>query len=257
MWHFEEQGEGRPLILLHGIGMSSTAWKPVMPLLAESRRVIAFDTAGFGKTPPLRNGITPTMPHLVNALRDNLHQLGITEPVDMAGNSMGGYMALEAAKCGLARTVVALSPAGLWQHSTAPHIKHVFGSMRFCARHFPAMTRRAMASPLIREVALAVPLGSGARRLSPDDALRAAQEFANATGFDETFAHTSAFRGGQHIDIPLTVAFGTRDWLITRSAQRRDELPAHTRWLNPRGWGHVPMWQDPAGVTHVILDGIR
>jgi hypothetical protein len=35
----------------------------------------------------------------------------------------------------------------------------------------------------------------------------------------------------------------------------REELPAHTRWLTPRGWGHLPMWDDPAGVAGVILEG--
>lgn len=43
MWHCEERGQGRPLVLLHGIGMSSFAWSPVMGQLASQRRVLAFD----------------------------------------------------------------------------------------------------------------------------------------------------------------------------------------------------------------------
>lgn len=255
MWHFEEQGEGRPLILLHGIGMSNAVWKPVMPQLAKTRRVIAFDAAGFGKTPPLRSGIVATVDNLVSALQENLQHLGISEPVDIAGNSLGGYMSLEAAKRGIARSVVAISPAGLWKEAPTSHTKYVFGCIRFCTRNFPVMTRWAMASPLIREMAFAVPIGTGSRHIPYEEALRTAQEFANAPDFDNTFANTNAFRGGKHIRIPLTVAFGTRDWVITAKGQCRDQLPDDTRWLNPAGWGHVPMWQDPKGVAKLIIDG--
>ena len=50
-WHYCDTGTGRPLVLLHGIGMSHAAWNPVTPYLRETRRVIAFDVAGFGLHP--------------------------------------------------------------------------------------------------------------------------------------------------------------------------------------------------------------
>ena len=46
-------------LLLHGIGMSHAAWSAVTPYLCATRRVIAFDTAGFGLTPPLPSGTDP------------------------------------------------------------------------------------------------------------------------------------------------------------------------------------------------------
>ena len=45
-------GEGPPLVLLHGIGMSKEVWRPVVPLLAREREVIAVDMPGFGASPP-------------------------------------------------------------------------------------------------------------------------------------------------------------------------------------------------------------
>src|SRR3989338_3554051 len=119
MWHCEERGQGRPLVLLHGIGMSSFAWSPVLDQLAKHRRVLAFDTAGFGKTPVLPAGVKPTVPNLVRALLDTLDAMGIHEPVDVVGNSLGGWMALEVARQGRARSVVAISPAGLWKDHPA------------------------------------------------------------------------------------------------------------------------------------------
>ena len=254
MWHFEEQGQGRPLVLLHGIGMSSFAWSPVMTRLAAQRRVIAFDTAGFGKTPPLPAGTPPTVPHLVQALCQTLDSLGLHEPVDVAGNSMGGWMALDMALQGRARSVVAISPAGLWKEQSSALVRGLFNVMRTSTRWSPGLVRLALKSGLMRELFMAMPISWGSRCMSPQDAYRAAVEFANAPGFDATIEHAGAFQGGQGITCPLTVAFGRRDWLLTAKAQHRDQLPQHTRWVAPDTWGHVPMWVDPEGVARLILE---
>lgn len=241
-------------MLLHGIGMSSFAWSPVMDLLAKDRRVLAFDTAGFGKTPALRDP-SPTMPKLVGAFLENLDALGIHEPVDIAGNSLGGWMALEMARQGRARSVVAISPAGLWRGHPAAWIKPFFNFMRASTRISPAGLKLALKSGILREVFLSVPLSFGSHRMPADDAFRTAMEFAHAPGFDAMLAGVGAFEGGQSIACPLTVAFGQRDWLLTASAQHRDQLPSRTRWVQPPTWGHVPMWVDPQGVARLILDG--
>lgn len=255
MWHFEEKGQGRPLVLLHGIGMSSFAWSPVMDLLAKERRVLAFDTAGFGKTPMLADGVLPSVPNLVRALIDTLDAMGIHGPVDVAGNSLGGWMALELARQGRGRSVVAISPAGLWKDHPAGWVKHFFGFMRASTRLSPGGVKQAMKLGVLRDLLLSIPLSFGSRRMSAPDAFRCAIDFAFAPGFDATLANAGAFTGGQSIACPLTVAFGTRDWLLTPSAQRRDQLPSGARWVRPAKWGHVPMWVDPQGVARLILDG--
>jgi pimeloyl-ACP methyl ester carboxylesterase len=91
-WHYTATGSGPPLILLHGIGMSHAAWSAVTPYLCATRHVIAFDTAGFGLTPPLSKGTDPTVANLVDGLERSIHELGIGVPVDVAGNSLGGAM---------------------------------------------------------------------------------------------------------------------------------------------------------------------
>ena len=80
------------------------------PYLRSTRRVIAFDIAGFGLTPPLPKGVAPSIPNLVDDLERSIHEIGIKFPVDIAGNSLGGSMALEAARRGMAGSVVAISP---------------------------------------------------------------------------------------------------------------------------------------------------
>lgn len=254
MWSYSEAGSGRPLILLHPIGMSRAAWNAVVPLLSGERRVIAFDTAGFGETPPLPDGVTPTVPNLVSALAQSLTELGITTPVDMAGNSLGGFMALEAAKRGFARSVVAISPAGLWKEHASFYVKYVFKGLRFGAQIFPSLARAALKNPYLREAILAVPVSLGSRHMPAADAIRAMEDFANGPAFEATFSNTESFSGGQTISVPVTIAFGVRDWILPRSSQLREELPSHARWVRPTGWGHVPMWVDPVGVSRLILE---
>lgn len=84
---------------------------------------------------------------------------------------------------------------------------------------------------------------------------RAAWRAARATAFEETFEHTRPPFSGHRIAVPITVAFGDRDWILTKRSRCRNALPAHTKWIDTRGWGHVPMWIDPAGVAQLILEG--
>jgi pimeloyl-ACP methyl ester carboxylesterase len=255
VWRYSESGSGRPLILLHGIGMSHAAWNAVTPYLRPARRVIAFDIAGFGSTPPLPGGMLPTIANLVDGLDRSIHQLGIEFPTDIAGNSLGGAMALEAARRGIARSVVAISPIGLWKRHPAPHVKYVFGGLRFAAKHFPGLMEATVQVSLLRELALAVPLSVGSRRMPACDAMRAVDDLAGARAFEKTFDSTRSSFLGRDIAVPVTVAFGDRDWILPRGSQRRGGLPTHTRWVKKRGWGHVPMWIDPVGVSQLILGG--
>lgn len=253
-WHHTDEGRGRPLVLLHGIGMSSRAWLPVIANLSAQRRVLAFDVAGFGRSPMLPAHRPPTAINLALALKDELSRMGITEPVDIVGNSMGGWMALEAARLGMARSVVAISPAGLWVRPPM-HAKPLFLTMRRVTRAAPRLVKAMLSVPWLRELIMALPVSTGARHMPADEAFAAALDFANAPGFNATFHQATCFEGGQGIDVPVTVAFGTHDWLLPRQARLRAELPKHVRWVEPQGWGHVPMWKDPQGVVQLILTG--
>jgi pimeloyl-ACP methyl ester carboxylesterase len=235
--------------------MSHAAWNVITPHLCSTRQVIAFDIAGFGLTPALPKGTPATIANLVEGLARSILEMGIEFPVDMAGNSLGGSMALEAARRGMARSVVAISPAGLWKEHGAPHVKYVFGGLRFMARNFPGFMKLTARRPLLRELALAVPVSLGSRHMPTTDALRAVDDLAAATAFEETFDNTRAPFSGAGISVPVTVAFGDRDWILTKGSQQWNELPAHTMWVRKPGWGHVPMWVDPAGVSQLVLDG--
>ena len=255
MWHYADAGSGPPLILLHGIGMSHAVWNPVTPYLSATRRVIAFDIAGFGRTPPLPAGTPPRISNLVEALERSIREIGIELPVDIAGSSLGGLIALEAARRGIARSVVAISPPCLWEKHGAIHVQYLFASLRFIARNAPALLKATMRIPLLRELALAVPISTGCRHMPVSDALRVVANLAGAAAFEETFRQTRSSFRATGITVPVTVAFGNRDWILPKRSRCRANLSTNTRWIEKKGWGHVPMWIDPAGVSDLILDG--
>ncbi|MEP7310626.1 MAG: hypothetical protein ABJA98_34420 [Acidobacteriota bacterium] len=89
------------------------------------------------------------------------------------------------------------------------------------------------------------------------DALREVDDLARSSAFEATFDHTRSPFAGGGLAVPVTVAFGDRDWILPKGSQCRHELPAHTKWVKRRGWGHVPMWVDPVGVAQLILEGTR
>ena len=227
----------------------------MVPFLCSTRHVIAFDTAGFGVTPPLPAGTPPTVSNLVEALEQSIRQIGIELPVDIAGNSLGGCMALEAAKRGMARSVVAISPSCLWKEHPPHHVKYVFWALRHMTTRFPNFLKATMQIPMLRELGLAVPLSVGSGRMPVIAAQRVIDDLRASTAFEATFENTGAAFFGDGISTPVTVAFGNRDWILTKSARQQNGLPTHTKWVEKRGWGHVPMWVDPVGVAQLILEG--
>ena len=93
--NYHDQGDGHPVLLLHGSGPGVTAWanwRLVIPALAERFRVIAPELVGFGYTERPAD-VDYTMDVWVRHAVDLLDALGI-EKTHLVGNSYGGALAL-------------------------------------------------------------------------------------------------------------------------------------------------------------------
>ena len=95
-------GSGSPLVLLHGLTASWRIWRPVLPSLLDHHEVIAPTLAGHRGALPLPDHCPVTVPELANALERQLDELGI-ESAHIAGNSLGGWLALESSAAAAAR----------------------------------------------------------------------------------------------------------------------------------------------------------
>ena len=87
-----EAGDGPPLVLVHGSGMSASTWAPLMPWLG-THRLIAFDLPGFGLSDAFDYSGRPLRAHAVAQLTSLLDALGL-ERAPIVGTSLGGMWAL-------------------------------------------------------------------------------------------------------------------------------------------------------------------
>jgi pimeloyl-ACP methyl ester carboxylesterase len=247
---FDRSGAGEPLLLLHGTGSSRAVWSPVVPLLAREREVITLDLPGHGDSPVVA-GIDPTPIGYAQLVGATLDRLGLKQ-VDVAGNSVGGWTALELAKLGRARSVVAIGPAGLWP-TRSP--RSASATLWFL-HHAPPPPPLLLRSQLGRRLLLRKIYGRP-ERVPAEEALAAARVMRSTRGFNEHLRQTirTRFTGGGDIEVPVTIAYGERERLLPRRARRGEELPQHARWVTLPACGHVPVWDDPELVVKTILDG--
>jgi pimeloyl-ACP methyl ester carboxylesterase len=251
---YDRTGQGEPLVLLHGQGFSRRSFDPVVPALGARRDVIAVDLPGHGQSPRQAKGAGNAPRDLAVAVAELLDELGIPT-AHVAGNSSGGWVALELGKMGRARTVTALAPAGLWRRTAPWHIRWGMRQARLNARIVRRLLPNAPRTRLGRAFA-ASQVSGHPFRVPYGPAHDTVHAMAGAPGFRETLRalEKERFTGGDAISVPVTVAFGTRDRvLLPWVARHRDELPAQTRWVRLRGCGHVPMVDDPAATADLLL----
>ncbi|MGW0194685.1 alpha/beta fold hydrolase [Nonomuraea sp. NPDC003201] len=250
---FERRGTGAPLILIHGIGHHWQAWLPVLDRLAAARTVIALDLPGFGRSPGLPEGVTYTAESLADAVESFCAVLGVREP-HVAGNSLGGYIALELASRGVVRTATALSPAGFWSRPELLYCQSVLRALRASARSIPARhTAKVAENPLLRAVSTGILVAHPAR-LSATAHVAAMQALAWASGFDETLESFAGLMPPAPPKSPITIAWGEHDRLLLRRQAVRAARWSGQRVKLLKGCGHVPMSDDPDLVARVILE---
>jgi pimeloyl-ACP methyl ester carboxylesterase len=244
-------GEARePLLLIHGLGASASVWDPVVPLLEREREVIALEMPGFGRAPALPPEVEPTATALAAALRDQLAARGIERP-DIAGNSLGAWVALELGRMGAARSVTCLSPAGLWRKPLGMRS----GRMRRWAQRLRPLVSAALWLPPLRRHALATSVAHP-ERLPTAAGRELVLSWIDSEGYDGA---NKAMREhlfdptGYPADVPVTIAWAEHDRLV--GPPRPERRPTGTHFLVMPGVGHVPTWDDPELVARTILDG--
>ncbi|MDX2618788.1 alpha/beta fold hydrolase [Streptomyces sp. NPDC001110] len=255
---YERTGAGAPLVLLHGIGHHRQAWDPVLRILAAERDVIAVDLPGFGASPALPHGLAHDLRTMVPVLGSFFEALGVVRP-HVAGNSLGGLLALELGREGLARSVTALSPAGFWTPSERRYAFGVLRAMRGAAlaMPMPLIERLSRSSP--GRAALTSTIYARPGRRSPAAVVSETVALREATGFRQTLEAGSGVTFADDVPgVPVSIAWGSKDRLLPRrQGVRAGRAIPRARLVRLPGCGHVPMNDDPAAVARVVLDTSR
>ena len=87
--YYEVEGEGHPLVLIHGYSLDTRMWDDQMPAFTEQYQVIRYDRRGFGKSGTAQTGSTDA-----EDLYALLRHLGI-KSCTVLGMSQGGKAALD------------------------------------------------------------------------------------------------------------------------------------------------------------------
>ncbi|MEV4434995.1 alpha/beta hydrolase [Streptomyces sp. NPDC049555] len=255
---YERLGDGEPLVLLHGIGHHLQVWDPVMGILAAERDVIAVDLPGFGRSAAVPEGIPHDLRGVTRMLRALFEALGLERP-HVAGNSLGGLIALRLGQEKLVRSVTALSPGGFWTPAERHYAFAVLRGLRLGALRLPEPAVARLARTGVGRAALTSAIYARPGRRSPDAVLAETRALREATAFDAVLeAGRSFVFTGDVPGMPVTIAWGTADRvLLRRQGVRAKRIIPGARLVRLPGCGHVPMSDDPALVARVVLDGSR
>src|SRR6185437_1103577 len=255
-------GSGEPLLLLHGFLGAWHHWRPLLGELVARYEVVAPTLAGHDGGKALPAGTKLGLSASADLLEEHLDELGL-DAVHAVGNSMGGALALELAKRGRARSVVALAPAGGWTpgDGEAPRLARFFARQLRLTRSTSSRMATIVRRPGVRRLALRDIMRNG-DLVAPADALQMARSSLRCTVAGQALDALAADSADLTLDeldriaCPVLIASPQFDRVLPpeRHAPRfRREIPG-VESLTLHGCGHVPMWDDSHLVTNTITE---
>jgi pimeloyl-ACP methyl ester carboxylesterase len=249
-------GFGSPLVCLHGFIDTWRTWELVLPALEREHDVLAPTLAGHAGAAPIEGEITDRA--LADAVERAMDEVGF-ETAHIVGNSLGGFVALQLAARGRARSVVALAPAGGWAPGD--------GSFRRLLRVQTMLLAMLKAAAPHAEALLAS--DEGRRRatlyvavnyqhIPPEllaHQLRGAASAEEAERMLEFAARTDWALDTEAIACPLRLVWGSEDMLLpwpSAAARYQAELP-QADWVVLDGVGHCPQLDVPLETAQLIV----
>lgn len=251
------EGETTPAVFIHGLGGNWQNWLENIPRLAQDRRVLALDLPGFGESamPGGKISITGYGEIVVELAR----AAGIEEPVDLIGNSMGGFIAAEIGinSPDSARRIVLCSAAGI--SITNLKRRPVLTAARITAAvtNVVLARREAMAKrPGLRHMALAYVFRHPSR-IAPDLAYQV-MTGAGRPGFLDALDALTDYDFRDRLDdvkVPVLLIWGEDDNLVpVADADEFERLIPDARKVILADTGHVPMLERPSTFNDLVAD---
>ncbi|MEO6858440.1 MAG: alpha/beta fold hydrolase [Solirubrobacteraceae bacterium] len=249
-------GNGSPLVCLHGLVDTWRSWDLVLPELERHHDVLAPTLPGHAGGPPLDGPVSAAT--LADGVERAMDAASF-ETAHIAGNSLGGFVALQLAERGRARSVVALAPGGGWRvddgaqadthgyflklreaaQSAAPHVDAIVATSegRRAGTEYIAVNFEHIPGGLIAHQILGV---------------------AGCQGLPALVDY--AARSGWHLDpaaitCPVRIVWGTADRILpwpAAAVRFREEWVPQAEWIELDGVGHCPQLDVPLETAQLI-----
>jgi pimeloyl-ACP methyl ester carboxylesterase len=243
-------------VCVHGFIDTWRTWELVLPRLTARHDVLAPTLPGHAGGSPIDEDITGEL--MADAVEQAMDEAGFTT-ADIVGNSLGGFIALQLAERGRARSVVALAPAGGWARDDSP--KQLFELQR----RLPSMARlmapnagallatdagRRRATALITVNYRHIPTDVLCHQLLAVASARAAERLLD---YAEQAAWTLT---PELIRCPVRIVWGREDRLLPwpdAAARYQKEWLPHADWVVLDDVGHCPQLDIPLETAELIL----
>ena len=252
--HYRDEGQGTPIVLLHGTAASLHTWDGWAAELSKNYRVLRFDLPGFGLTGPNASH-TYSIDYYSRLLLHFLDSLGI-EQVHLAGSSLGGQIAYDFAATHRERVqkLILISPTGFtnandksitlpFRMAQTPLLKH---SLKY-------VTPRFIVEKSLKEV-----YGDDSRlkpetvSLSHDLLLREGNRAAFITRMNTV--DSDNLHKLEQVKAPTLILWGKSDaWVPATDAPRFQEKISGAQLKLYAGAGHIPMEELPQETVQDVL----
>lgn len=256
----EVEGDGPPVVMLHGFCDSADTWRNVLEKLREAgRSAIAYDLPGFGYSQPVSFPL-PLLDQQVAFAAAAVERAAESSgrPVIVAGNSLGGWTSLRLGQRGdlpLAG-IVPIAPAGI---SMSPWFLRL--------DRVPAVNGLLRVPGPVPEVATRAVVARVVRRVGFGDATRVDERFVRSFTLHNrdrrwAFPRIAAAKkllpeldrpyDPARIEVPSAVVWGTRDVLCLVDGAEPLAAALGAKLIVPMRCGHLPQVEAPSSVLDAI-----
>lgn len=261
-------GSGPPLVLLHGVSLSATAWAPLFAEL-QGFQLLAVDLPGHGLSDPVRYRRGHVREHAHRLIDDIFDALGL-DRVPVIGHSLGGMFALWHAAAGADRisTLIAVGVPAV----ALPRVRVRVPLSPLTVRGLGVAVLRSPSPRWVYRCLLARGLGAAEVKMAPDPLIEVLRLTARQPGNARTVASLmhaiDRFRRPRAesvladaelaaIRVPTLFILGSNDPYLSPADARSsiDRIPGATLHQMPAG--HGPWLVDHARVAALIAAHIR
>ena len=240
-------GEGPPLLCIHGFDSSFLEFRRIYPFLKNKFKLIIPDLLGFGFSPRISN-VNYNSENIILNLIDIIHELKITQKINIIGASMGGAVAFSLTKK-IKEDIdkmILLSPAGLF--AKPQKIPRPFNQMGAAFLGLPIvrknLCRQAFASPdqsvgVAEEQIASIHLGCKGWRNS-------LACFAKSGGFGGTYENFDS--------IEIKTICGEDDRILGVDELNKFQNIFNLNLVRLKNCGHLPHLDLPQLTEKMIID---